>query len=182
MSVPLPLLLASMCNAPIQVNKRAKRDSLETKTQPDKPISMAKFSVRGVNPLLDIGLVLWYGSEAHWGPATDEAASDANSQPDRSFASSTRSMPTGKDSSLCISSATFSITLLNLYCRRYSKSDRGFNHPMLRHAIIPWPLRIQINEKEVADNEAAEPVATAAATAALKVLMRGKTVDKKSPP
>ncbi|KAJ6512469.1 hypothetical protein C8R45DRAFT_1087637 [Mycena sanguinolenta] len=29
-----------------------------------------------------------------------------------------------------------------------SKSDRGVNHPMLRDAIIPWPLRIQIHAQD----------------------------------
>ncbi|KAF8178188.1 hypothetical protein K438DRAFT_1281400 [Mycena galopus ATCC 62051] len=60
-----------------------------------------------------------------------------------------------------------------------SKSDRGINHLMLCDAIIPWPLCIQINEKEVTDNEDTEPVVTAVATTALKALMRGKTVNKK---
>ncbi|KAF8130925.1 hypothetical protein K438DRAFT_2032079, partial [Mycena galopus ATCC 62051] len=217
-------VLASMGDAPIPVNKRAKRDSLETKTQLDKLVSMAKFSVRAVNPFLDIGLVLLYGSEARWGPAVDEAASNANSQPDsarqeqlihvkafdkmlsislgslevlgefhkvdahwkrlialfRKQSSTARQNDTsGLKHKLSYVLHDPSQPLLPKIPDSSSKSDRGINHPMLRDAIIPWPLRIQINEKEVADDEAAQPVATAAATAALKALMRGKTIDKK---
>ncbi|KAF7372526.1 hypothetical protein MVEN_00114700 [Mycena venus] len=62
------------------------------------------------------------------------------------------------------------------------KSDRGLNHPMLRDAIIPWPLRLRIHEKQGLPEDApegTEPSPTPEATAALKALMKGKTVDKK---
>ncbi|KAJ7714857.1 hypothetical protein B0H16DRAFT_1477780 [Mycena metata] len=45
-----------------------------------------------------------------------------------------------------------------------SKSDRGRNHPMLHDAIVPWPLRLVLNETEepeVGD----EPVPTSEAVA-----------------
>ncbi|KAJ7021550.1 hypothetical protein C8F04DRAFT_1313797 [Mycena alexandri] len=60
-----------------------------------------------------------------------------------------------------------------------SKSDRGRNHPMLRDAIVPWPLRLTLNETEVAEAASAEPVPTPDAIVALKNLMKGKSADGK---
>jgi hypothetical protein len=53
-----------------------------------------------------------------------------------------------------------------------SKSDRAHNHPMLRDAIIPWPLRLAIHEKEVLPEDApedAEPSPTPAAVAFVNI-------------
>ncbi|KAK6997152.1 hypothetical protein R3P38DRAFT_2563754, partial [Favolaschia claudopus] len=62
--------------------------------------------------------------------------------------------------------------------RTESKSNRGLNHPMLRNAIIPWPIRIQINELTTPTDDS-EPTPTPAAKKALKALMKGKTIEKK---
>ncbi|KAJ7156269.1 hypothetical protein C8R46DRAFT_1226496 [Mycena filopes] len=66
-----------------------------------------------------------------------------------------------------------------------SKSNRGRNHPMLRDALCPWPLRLVINQfvdpedgEEPADIDA-EPVRTPEAAAALKALMKGLTTGGK---
>ncbi|KAJ6478910.1 hypothetical protein C8R45DRAFT_1101350 [Mycena sanguinolenta] len=55
------------------------------------------------------------------------------------------------------------------------KSDRGVNHPMLRDAIVPWPLRIKINSRmAVEDGQgAAEAPLTPEATNALNALLNG---------
>ncbi|KAK6974704.1 hypothetical protein R3P38DRAFT_2811716 [Favolaschia claudopus] len=49
---------------------------------------------------------------------------------------------------------------------------------MLRNAIIPWPIRIQINELTTPTDDS-EPTPTPAAKKALKALMKGKTIEKK---
>ncbi|KAJ7762779.1 hypothetical protein DFH07DRAFT_956691 [Mycena maculata] len=59
-----------------------------------------------------------------------------------------------------------------------SKSDCGRNHPILRDAIVPWPLRILLNETEAPEPDA-EPVPTPRAVTALKNLMKGKSADGK---
>ncbi|KAJ7119056.1 hypothetical protein C8R44DRAFT_878566 [Mycena epipterygia] len=175
---------------PVVAGKRAKRDSLETKSPLEKLLSLAKYFVRAVHPFMDIGLVLFYGSEANWTTPAPSVASNSITVPESERAEQKRhvdafdKMMAKSPDSLDIlrefykdnkqwsrivklfreaaASARQNETsglkhktkyvldtvcnLLPAVSESASKSDRGINHPMLRDAIIPWPLRIQINE------------------------------------
>ncbi|KAJ7120188.1 hypothetical protein C8R44DRAFT_877638 [Mycena epipterygia] len=67
---------------PVVAGKRAKRDSLETKSPLEKLLSLAKYFVRAVHPFMDIGLVLFYGSEDHWAAPAPSVASNSITVPE----------------------------------------------------------------------------------------------------
>ncbi|KAJ6556217.1 hypothetical protein B0H19DRAFT_140578 [Mycena capillaripes] len=178
---------------------------------------MAKFFPRGVDPYFDIGLVMFYGSEARWAvpvssdpsntivtPPKEQAVARAHIDafekmvaifPDsidvlrefykddaqwgrlvskfreasKSARQHDRSGLKGKTKYLLSDPTKAIVPALSDVD---SKSDRGINHPVLRDAIIPWPLRLQIHAKDK-NGELTED-----ATAALKALLHGcKTTD-----
>lgn len=56
--------------------------SSETKSPLDKLLSLAKYFVRAVHPFMDIGLVLFYGSQAHWAAPAPSVASNSITVPE----------------------------------------------------------------------------------------------------
>ncbi|KAJ7222725.1 hypothetical protein B0H12DRAFT_1241080 [Mycena haematopus] len=222
-------IIASMPqNKRALTKKRAKRDTMETKSALDKLVSIARYFVRAVNPYMDVGLALFYGSLAHWGPAEAPDPTNAVSVPEserveqqkhakafdkmlakspgsldimhefnkeeeqwvqlvsmfREAASGARQNDTSglKHKPHYILPIPHVDSLVPKIPETVTKSNRGLNHPMLRDALIPWPLRLQIHAKAALPADApedAEPAPTPEATAALKALMKGKTIDKK---
>ncbi|KAJ7146244.1 hypothetical protein C8R44DRAFT_845460 [Mycena epipterygia] len=205
---------------PVVAGKRAKRSSLETKSPLEKLLSLAKYFVRAVHPFMDIGLVLFYGSQAHWAAPAPSVAGNSVTIPEsqraeqkrhvdafdkmmakspdsldvlrefykdnmqwprivkrfREAAASARQNDTSglkHKMKYVLSDATR--VLVPALGESASKSDRGINHVMLRDEIIPWPLRIQINEVDDSD----EPQATPKAMSALKALMTGRLTNGK---
>ncbi|KAJ7445580.1 hypothetical protein FB451DRAFT_1188998 [Mycena latifolia] len=59
-------VVAALGAIPVVSNKRAKCDMIETKSPLEKLLTLPKYFVRAVNPFMDISLVMFYGSEAHW--------------------------------------------------------------------------------------------------------------------
>ncbi|KAJ7624006.1 hypothetical protein B0H17DRAFT_1219027 [Mycena rosella] len=62
--------IATLGTIPISSNKRTKRVTIETKSPLEKLLSCAKYFVRAVDPYMDMGLVLFHGSQAHWAVPT----------------------------------------------------------------------------------------------------------------
>ncbi|KAJ7663517.1 hypothetical protein B0H17DRAFT_1211616 [Mycena rosella] len=52
---------------PAKKSKKARRDTMDTKSALDKLTSMAKYFVRAVHPFMDIGCALHHGTQALWG-------------------------------------------------------------------------------------------------------------------
>ncbi|KAK7013428.1 hypothetical protein R3P38DRAFT_2788336 [Favolaschia claudopus] len=50
--------------------KKSKRESMKTKSAYQKLLSCARYFPRGVNPFLEIGMALRYGSQALWATRT----------------------------------------------------------------------------------------------------------------
>ncbi|KAJ7471007.1 hypothetical protein FB451DRAFT_1399756 [Mycena latifolia] len=73
--------LAALGAIPVVSNKRAKRDTMETKSTLDKLMSLAKYFPRAVHPFMDIDLVLHYGGLAHWGSPTPTVPGNAQPVP-----------------------------------------------------------------------------------------------------
>ncbi|KAJ7668961.1 hypothetical protein B0H17DRAFT_1209840 [Mycena rosella] len=62
--------IATLGTVPISSNKRTKRATIETKSPLEKLLSCAKYFVCAVDPYMDIALVLFHGSQAHWAAPT----------------------------------------------------------------------------------------------------------------
>ncbi|KAJ7760883.1 hypothetical protein DFH07DRAFT_957414 [Mycena maculata] len=63
-------VISALGEAPVKKSSRGRRAPLETKSQLDKLLSMARFFPRGVNPFLDLGLAMTLGSTTRWGAAS----------------------------------------------------------------------------------------------------------------
>ncbi|KAK7021003.1 hypothetical protein R3P38DRAFT_3318280 [Favolaschia claudopus] len=200
-------------------HKKLKRDAMASKTPLAKLLSCARYFPRAVSPYLDIGTVLFYGSEDLRGKKTTVDACNTITIPDKERREQEKHVKAFKEmfsiSPEClevvrefhkdkndwaelisrppvhakptqpISSTNSNYvledprqSLVPNIPRTESKSNRGLNHPMLRNAIIPWPIRIQINELTTPTDDS-EPTPTPAAKKALKALMKGKTIEKK---
>ncbi|KAJ7619921.1 hypothetical protein DFH06DRAFT_1341755 [Mycena polygramma] len=55
-------------------SKRAKRSAYASKTPREQLIVAARYLIRGVNPYLDVGLVLAFGAAHHWNPSSTTAS------------------------------------------------------------------------------------------------------------
>ncbi|KAJ7211476.1 hypothetical protein B0H12DRAFT_1079579 [Mycena haematopus] len=69
-------VVSALGEIPAKKGKRSRRAPLETKSQMDKILSMARFFPRGVHPHLDLGLTMTLGSNARWGTAPSSAPSN----------------------------------------------------------------------------------------------------------
>ncbi|KAJ6572483.1 hypothetical protein DFH09DRAFT_1362442 [Mycena vulgaris] len=222
------IVATQMAPVPVLANKRAKRNTIETKTPLEKLMSSAKFFVRGVNPYMDISLAMFYGSEALWASRAAPDPSNAMIIPPEELAQQKRYVD-AFNMMMAIAPSSLDVlhefymddTQWNRLVRMFrqaaasarqndtgalkqkikylpsdptqliipalsdspSKTDRGLNHPMLRDAMISWPLRTQINARiaSAAAEDTSEASLTPHALESLKALMKGKRVDKDKP-
>ncbi|KAJ7735844.1 hypothetical protein DFH07DRAFT_967036 [Mycena maculata] len=176
-------------------NKRAKHDTFESKSPLEQLPSITKCFVRAVNPYLGITLVLHYGCQGRWGSLhslSHVERAEAKIHVDAfhkcwqklfcdAASNACQGDTTGLKHKLNYLLADTTLSLTPKINENTSKSARGRNHPMLRDAIVPWPLHILLNERDAPEPDA-EPVPTPRAVTALKSLMKGKSTDGKDAP
>ncbi|KAJ7628791.1 hypothetical protein FB45DRAFT_1004271 [Roridomyces roridus] len=163
----------TMCITSVHDRRLFLTDHRDTKTPYDKLISASKYSTRVVDPFLDMGMITHFGVRSRWAepsPPTDEKrhidvsnkmtvilSSDCMETLRENYKQDTHwGVLAGKMKNGANYAHYQDIAGLKDRTTRAStplgsgedNSDRGLKHSVLRDALLPRAVRLQINERE----------------------------------